>query len=327
MFYIYYDYEEKRCYDVDCGECKRKLFCIHYTPDPDGPAWQNDDNENDEVEYRLFVEEIDDTTNILIRNVADIILKNTTKHTSGKNVLRSDVIRLVKIWYNLGYKVKDVLYFRDFYTLLNAYYKYILPTLSDTVKLSLENYLFEYQDNFNNNDLDNEFSGDIESDNDNSFGSKTTDLPIPVENLREIIESLSTDEIVPDEAIDLWLLLRTYSSFNGYVKVKEEYDPDHPDNIEFDEQDQKISQKIDEAYRLIKEIFLVTNGKTAYAKSEKLKNILREMKTYANAKFYDVKDLTRTLKRKSAKAWELRKKYKNCSLEEKREIFKKELGY
>ncbi|MCS7215991.1 MAG: hypothetical protein NZ826_07600, partial [Thermodesulfovibrio sp.] len=60
---------------------------------------------------------------------------------------------------------------------------------------------------------------------------------------------------------------------------------------------------------------------------EKLKNILREMKTYANAKFYDVKDLTCMLKRKSAKAWELRKKHKNCSLEEKREIFKKELGY
>lgn len=327
MFYYAYDYEKRHCYDVDCFECKKKLFCIHYTPDPDGPAWQNDDKNEEEVEYRLFVEKVDDTTNALIKNITDIILKNT-KVASSKSI-EKDVMRLVKIWYSLGYKVKDILYFRDFYTLLNAYYKYILPTLSDTIKLNLENYLFEYYQhdsspNVNNDNFDDlELSSNTEFNDDSSF----VDLPVSIGELREIVEFISTNGTVPDEAVDLWLMLRTYNSFNGYVKVKEEYDPDHPDNLEFNEQDQKVSHLVQEAYKLIKEIFLVTSGKTAYAKSEKLKSILLEIKTYSNTKFYDVKDLTHMLKRKAKKAWELRKKHKNSNLEEKREIFRKEFGY
>lgn len=291
----YYNYE-KKCYDVECDSCVKKLLCLHYTPDPDGPAWESDENNYNDTEYRLFVS-TDDNTNLLINNIADIILKRTG--ITDKS-FKKEVIRIVKVWYHLGYQVRDLLSFGDFYSILNIYYKYILPILSDTIKQYFQSCLLEYYQH-------NNFTNHIES--------SSVDLPISARELQEIIESLSEHDEISDDIIDLWITLKTYHSFNGYVKIVPEQEHDQEDYL-----DEKILNLNEEAYRLIKEIFLLQDGKKAYEKSQRLKSILSEMRK-ANAV-----DLVSLHKNNLKKVWDLRKKHK-CCVEEKIKIFQKEFGY
>jgi len=88
---FYFNYEFRKCFDVECALCPRRTECIHYTPEEEYPPQE---------EYRLFTP-LDDTSGEFLMNIS--------RKLSRLGYPWRESYILTMAWYLLGYQVKDLL--------------------------------------------------------------------------------------------------------------------------------------------------------------------------------------------------------------------------